>query len=317
MLKNKNILVTGGAGFIGSHLVDRLVAEEPNKIIVLDNLFLGNSTNLENALKVRPDIALVHVDASCESTLRQIVAEHKIEVVFNLAVVPLPTSLTFPAWTTRVNTDIVLGLCELSRTNLIEHLVHFSSSEAYGSALEVPMGETHRLAPTTPYAASKAAGDLIVQSYIETFGISTTVLRPFNNYGPRQNRGSYAGIIPIVAQHLRDGTPIEIHGSGTQTRDFVFAASTADIAVRVASLDSTKGETINVATGVETPIVEIVSLMKEVFGRPEHPTVFVDSRPGDVLRHCGDSAKLRTILGVTPEPINERFVRETLDWYLS
>lgn len=316
MLRNKNIIVTGGAGFIGSHLVDRLISENPSKIVVVDNLFLGTERNLQRATKSFEDIEILHIDASSESSMRTVATKHKIDVVFDLAVVPLPTSLTYPSWTSKVNYDIVLALCELARNEDISELIHLSSSESYGSAKYVPMDEKHPLDAVTPYAASKAAGDLLVNSYIQTFGIKATVIRPFNNYGPRQNSASYAGIIPIVVNHLKNGTPIEIHGTGLQTRDFVFAPTTADLVVKASKNQATKGRTFNLATGTETSILTIVEMMKSVYGAPNHPVIFTPSRPGDVMRHCADTTLMQELLGEVAAPISEESLAETMEWYL-
>ena len=315
-MHGKKVLVTGGAGFIGSHLVDRLIEEDPATIVVVDNLFLGKEENLAEARLRRNDIPLIHVDASDESSMRTISASHDFDVVFDLAVVPLPTSLKYPGWTARVNYSSVLALCELVRFGDIGELIHFSSSEAYGSAQLVPMAESHPLGASTPYAASKAAGDLLVNSYIETYGITATVIRPFNNFGPRQNSASYAGIIPIVIGNLREDKPIEIHGSGMQTRDFVFAPQTADLTVKAAKTPGTKGKTFNIATGRETSILDIVSMIKSAYGKPSHPIVFTEPRIGDVLRHVADTTLMRDLLGEVPDAINEASLAETIEWYL-
>jgi UDP-glucose 4-epimerase len=235
---------------------------------------LGNAKNLDIAKFKFPEIEFLHIDASSESSLRSICESYQIDTVFNLAVVPLPTSLQYPSWTSRVNFEIVLSLCELARTGMINELIHFSSSEAYGSARYIPMDEKHPLNATTPYAASKAAGDLVVNSYIETFQINAKVVRPFNNYGPRQNKGSYAGIIPIVSKQLQNGTPITIHGTGNQTRDFVYAATTADLAIKVAKTEAARGLTLNLATGIETSILQLIEMMKKVAEKPNHPINF-------------------------------------------
>ncbi len=315
-MDGKNVLVTGGAGFIGSHLVDRLIDENPKSIVVVDNLFLGKEENLAESRLRRSDIPLIHVDASDESSMRTISAAYDFDVVFDLAVVPLPTSLTYPAWTARVNYSSVLALCELVRFGDIGELIHFSSSEAYGSAQLVPMSENHPLGASTPYAASKAAGDLIVNSYIETYGISATVIRPFNNFGPRQNSASYAGIIPIVIGNLREDKPIEIHGTGQQTRDFVYAPQTADLTVKAAKTPGTKGKTFNIATGHETSIIDIVSMIKSAYGKPSHPVVFTAPRMGDVHRHVADTTLMKQLLGEVPDAINESTLSETIEWYL-
>ena len=188
----------------------------------MDNFFLGKEENLDEAAVSRPDLEIFRLDASDLAAMRDLVEKQKIEVVFNLAVIPLPTSLDYPVWTVNTNIGIALTFCELARTHNIETLIHCSSSEAYGSAESIPMNEDHPVNPQTPYAASKLAGDELVLSYVRTFNIDASVVRPFNNYGPRQNPGRYAGIIPIVVKKLKTNQPIEIFGDGEQTRDYIF-----------------------------------------------------------------------------------------------
>ena len=208
----KSVLVTGGAGFIGSHLVDRLIKDDPKRLVIVDNFFLGNEDNLANAKAARPDIEIIRLDASDLAAMQDVVVSNDIDTVFDLAVIPLPTSLTYPAWTIQVNVGIATTFCEIVRRGLVGRLVHLSSSEAYGSARYVPMNEDHPHDAITPYAASKSAADHIIDSYVQTFGIDATVIRPFNNIGPRQNPGSYAGIVPIVIGRVLRGEVIDIYG---------------------------------------------------------------------------------------------------------
>ena len=200
-LKNKSVLVTGGAGFIGSHLVDRLVKEEPEKVIIVDNFFLGKQQNIEQVLK-NETVKLYYQDAAHYEKMLNIFEVEGVDVVFNLAVVPLLTSHELPKITCEDNINITLTVLELLRKDYYDTLIHCSSSEACGSAVTVIMDENHPLNPTTPYAASKAACDLLVRSYENTFGIDMSIVRPFNNYGPRQNEGSYAGVIPITIKRV-------------------------------------------------------------------------------------------------------------------
>jgi UDP-glucose 4-epimerase len=314
-LRDRSVLVTGGAGFIGSHLVDRLVAESPRKIVVVDNFFLGNESNLVGARDAYPDLEVLRLDASDLAAMQDVVTTHQIETVFDLAVVPLPTSLDYPHWTMITNIGITATFCEIARRGLIERLVHMSSSEAYGSGRYVPMDEAHPDDAITPYAAAKAAEDHIIRSYVQTFGIDATVVRPFNNYGPRQNPGSYAGIIPIVVQRVERGLPIEIHGDGDQTRDFTFVRDTADLTVAIHETPAARGEEINVATGVGTSINVLVSRMLEIMGKPDHPIVHTPERPGDVRRHQADASKLVGFVGRQPAVLSEDALAETIEWY--
>ena len=314
-VKSRSVLVSGGAGFIGSHLVDRIIADEPEKIVVVDNFFLGNLENLQTAFAARPDLELIRLDASDLAAMQDVVTDHGIDTIFDLAVIPLPTSLTYPDWTVRTNVGIATTFCEIARRGLIERLVHLSSSEAYGSARYVPMDENHPHDAITPYAASKSAADHIIESYVQTFGIDATVIRPFNNIGPRQNPGSYAGIVPIVVKRVLAGLPIEIHGDGDQTRDLVFVRETADMIVKIHATEEARGQVINLATGQETSVNDLVRRLLVALGVPDHPVVHGPPRPGDVRRHWADVTRLVELTGEQPQVLSDEQLRETVDWY--
>lgn len=314
-IHSRSVLVTGGAGFIGSHLVDRLIQEGASKIVVVDNFFLGSEHNLDDAKRAFPDLEVIRLDASNLSAMQDVVTAHQIETVFDLATIPLPTSLTYPHFTMQTNIGITSTFCEIARRGLIERLVHMSSSEAYGSGRYVPMDEDHPHDALTPYAAAKSAEDHILRSFVSTFGIDATIIRPFNNYGPRQNPGSYAGIIPIIVQKVRAGEPILIHGDGEQSRDFTFVRDTADFAVTIHDTPECCGQEINVATGVGTSINTLVTRMLEIMGKPDHPIEHVEERPGDVRRHMADVTKLSGLVGRQPEVLNVDALAETIEWY--
>jgi UDP-glucose 4-epimerase len=314
-LSGRSILITGGAGFIGSHLVDRVLRDEPARVVVVDNFFLGHESNLAAARLARPDLEVARLDAADLAAMQDVVSANKTDIVFDLAVVPLPTSLTYPAWTVQTNVGIATTFCELARRGLVERLVHCSSSEAYGSARYVPMDESHPHDAITPYAASKSAADHIIDSYVQTFGIDATIVRPFNNFGPRQNPGSYAGIIPIVVQRVEAGQPIEIHGDGEQTRDFIYAPETADMIVRVFESDAARGRVLNVASGVETSINQLVQRLLSVMDVPDHPVLHTDGRPGDVRRHCADISLARKLIDHEPRELSDDDLAATVRWY--
>jgi len=315
-LTNKIIMVTGGAGFIGSHLVDRIIQENPKKIIIVDNFFLGKEENLIDAKRAFPDIRICRMDASDLGSMRELVDLEKVEVVFNLAVIPLPTSLQFPGWTVNTNVEISTTFCELARWGNIQSLIHCSSSEAYGTARYVPMDEKHPLEASTPYAASKAAADLVVLSYSLTFGIDTVIVRPFNNFGPRQNDGTYAGIIPIVVRRVKNQQPIEIFGDGEQTRDYIFVKKTADAFVRIFQEPATRGKVVNVATGHEITINSLVSRLLNTLKVPDYPVLHCETRPGDVRRHCGDVSLASALTSFKASAISDDEIEETVQWYL-
>jgi UDP-glucose 4-epimerase len=310
----RSVLVTGGAGFIGSHLIDRLLLDRPDNVVVVDNLFLGKRANLEPARHAFPGLRLYEEDAADFDAMREILAAEQVDVVFELAVVPLPTSLVRPRWTCDVNLSLATVACELLRQRCFQTLVHFSSSEVYGTARRVPMAEDHPLDPCTPYAASKAGADHVVSSYHRTFGLDVTTVRPFNGFGPRQNEGAYAGIIPIVIRRALAGEPVVVHGDGEQTRDFTFASQIAEAAVRAYGHPATRGRVVNVCSGREVSVNALVSTLLDIV-QVEVAVEHAPPRPGDVQRHCGAAGLLEQLTGFRPAGGLELGLEETVRWY--
>lgn len=311
---NQRILVTGGAGFIGSHLVDSLALERPRSLHVVDNLFLGRKENLTQARLTYPNLRFHKLDAARGDALRDLIRSERISVVFNLVTKALGYSFDDPADAFFVNVQIVSTLLESFREGEIKRLIHFSSSEAYGSALKIPMKEEHPLKPNTPYAAGKASADLLIRSYQESFGTKVLILRPFNNYGPRQNKGLYAGIIPETIRRLLAGQAPVIHGDGLQTRDFMFVSDTVRLTLALAEREDLDGRVINLGTGVETPIRNIVKSLCQIAGYKGR-TKKAPQRPGDVRRHCADIRVLRSLMDkLSLQPLEEGLT-ETWKWY--
>jgi len=312
---NKSILVTGGAGFIGSHLVDALIKENPENLVVLSNFFLGKEDNLKEAIEKYPKLKIYHGSAADYETIKRIIENNNIDLVYNLAVIPLPASLEDPLWSTLENVKIALNVCELLRKGSFKKLIHFSSSEAYGSALSVPMNEKHELNPETPYAASKASGDLIVDSYYRTFKLDTSILRPFNNYGPRQNAGKFAAIIPIfIKKIINKEDTLTLNGDGKQTRDFIYVSDTANAAVEFAKNKNVIGKTINIAIGREISmnyLAELICKEMDFKGKIVHGP----ERPGDVKRHFADISLAKKLLNFEPKVKFEEGIKLTCDWY--
>ncbi len=313
-LVGKKVLVTGGAGFIGSHLIDRLVAEQPAGLVVVDNLFLGKLSNLDAARRAFSSLAFYQCDASDYEAMREIILAERIDVVFEMAVVPLPTSLVRPRWTCDVNLSAATVVCELLREECYETLVHFSSSEVYGTAGSIPMDEQHPLDPCTPYAASKAGADHVVSSFGKTFDLDVTTVRPFNGFGPRQNQAAYAGIIPIVIGRALTGDVVVVHGDGEQTRDFTYVGDIAEAAIRVYREPSTRGRVVNIASGREVSVNELVATLLKVLGA-DVPIVHHAPRPGDVRRHCGSADLLQELTGFRPNRSIDEGLEETVAWY--
>ena len=313
-LKNKSVLVTGGAGFIGSHLVDRLIKEEPENLVVVDNFFIGKESNLKEARENYPNLKIYDQDASDYEKMSKIMKNESIGVVFNLAVIPLPASLTKPRWAFEQNVNITLSICELARNDYFDTLIHFSSSEAYGTSEYAPMDEKHPLNGTTPYAASKAASDQLVFSYCMTFGIEASIIRPFNNYGPRQNEGSYAGVIPLTIKRILNNEAPVIYGDGKQTRDYLFVTDTANAAIGVYNSKSTRNKVLNIASGKEISIEPLIKFIGKYL-KCDKPIVYERERPGDVRRHIANIYLAEDLIGFKPTVSFEEGLRLTVDWY--
>lgn len=311
----ERILVVGGAGFIGSHLVDGLARERPKALHVVDNLFLGRRENLDEARRSYPELRFHKLDATNGVALRNLIKKEKIGFVFNLATKALGYSFDDPPDAFHVNVQIAGHLLESLRLGEIKHLVHFSSSEAYGSAIGVSMGEEHPLRPRSPYAAGKASADLLIHSYQTCFGLGVLILRPFNNYGPRQNKGLYAGVIPETIRRLVAGQAPVIYGDGLQTRDFMFVRDTVRLALTLARRDDLAGRVINIGSGQETSIREIIQCLCRVAGYRGRIKKAAP-RPGDVRRHCADISVLESLVGKIALCSLEEGLARTLEWYM-
>jgi UDP-glucose 4-epimerase len=315
-LSGASCLVCGGAGFIGSHLVDGLLDRGVSSIQVIDDFSLGRRENLAPVLE-RSDIVLVEGDCTDLEGLKRLAGARPFDLCFNLAVIPLPASLEEPRPTVDRNVAMTSAVCELGRVGGYSRLVQFSSSEVYGTAEVLPMSEEHPFRPTTPYAASKAATDLVALSYGATFGLEVAVVRPFNVFGPRQNPGIYAGLIPVVINRVLTGEPVTVHGDGEQTRDYVFVSDVVAATLSIAILDAALGRSVNIASGSERTVNELVAAILDALGEPDWPVVHVDPRPGDVRRLLGDITLARDLVGYRPEVTLEAGLLETVDWYRS
>ncbi len=310
-IRGSRALVTGGAGFIGSHLVDRLLDEGAGSVVVVDNMFLGREENLREAMARGAHFH--REDAEFMPSLEYILAENPVDIVFNCATKALNYSFLNPMNAFDTNTKVVLNLLELQRKGAFRTLCHFSTSEVYGTALYEPMDEAHPKNPTTTYAAGKAAADLAVESYVRMFGLDAYIVRPFNNYGPRQNdAGPLAGIIPLTARRILTGQAPEIHGTGTQSRDFIHVADTVDAVVKChAALPA--GESVNISAENCVAIGELVEMIAKELGYGGE----ILRRPGrtsDVACHNATSGKLRSLVDFRPRPF-EQGLAQTLNWY--
>ena len=311
-LEKKAVMVTGGAGFIGSHLVDQLISMGAREVIVVDNLFTGSPLNLSQAFQ-RGHVTLYREDAENTAALSYIFDNHEIDVVFNCATKALNYSFINPADAFSTNVNVVLNLLELQRNGRFETLCHLSTSEVYGSAIYEPMDEGHPKLPTTTYAAGKAAADLAVETYVKMFDLDAMILRPFNNFGPRQNHeGPLAGVIPVTSKNILQGNRPKIHGDGLQSRDFIFVLDTVFAILKLYEC-LPKGESVNISTDNEINILSLIdTISKKLDYKGEIDRL--PARKSDVNRHKACNKKIQSLIDfqLTPFPTA---LEETLKYY--
>jgi UDP-glucose 4-epimerase len=312
-LSGSSALVTGGAGFIGSHLVDGLLAAGTARLCVVDDLSLGRRENLQAAIAAGAHFEVL--DCCDIEALRDLLTTDTFDYCFNLAVIPLPASLVDPRANVDRNVAMTTAVCELGREGRFGRLIQYSSSEVYGTARTTPMTEDHPLSPHTPYAAAKAATDLVAMSYATTFGLEVVTVRPFNTYGERQNDRAYAGIIPAVVRNVQAGEPVQIYGDGEQTRDMTYVGDTVSGTIAAAARDSALAKTINLGSGEEASVNEMVRLLLDTLGHPDHPVEHVDRRPGDVRRLLADITLARAELDYEPRTSLREGLERTAAWY--
>jgi UDP-glucose 4-epimerase len=305
------ILVTGAAGFIGSHLSDRLA--EHNDLLLIDDFSVGCRENLEAVAK-QAGVRILESDVRDREAMRELC--QGVDVVFHLATSCLRTSLSDPVLSHDTNAGGTLNLCRAAHDAGVRRFVYCSSSEVYGTAETTPMSERHPLRPTTVYGASKLAGELYTLAFWRTYALPACVVRPFNTYGPREPwEGARAEVIPRFVLQLEAAKQPVIFGDGSQTRDFTYVDDTVSGLILAAGCDELVGDVVNVARGHEVSIARIAELLAQRMGAPKIEPVFAEARPGDVARHFGDIEKAGRLFGFRPTVDLETGLTRTIEWF--
>jgi len=305
----RNSLVTGGAGFIGSHLVEALLVRG-DKVRVLDNFSTGKEENLADFLE---QVELIRGDLLNESDLKRAV-KGMDNIFHQAAFVSVPQSLEEPDRCFEVNVTGTNRLLSISRDEGVKRVVLASSAAVYGENPTVPLSENINPEPLSPYAASKRIGEIYAHLFTSQLDLDVTALRYFNVYGPRQNPASdYAAVVPIFIKKLLDEEQPVIYGDGLQSRDFIYVGDVVQANLLAAQSDQAQGKVINICSGQETNLHNLVDYMAEIFNREIQPT-YQDVRPGDIYRSLGDPSLARELLGFQPGTGLAEGLQKTAEW---
>ena len=313
-MRRKRVLVTGGAGFISSNVIRHLLEATEYDVVSLDALtYAGNLENLADVMS-HERLAFVHGDIRDAELVSEIVAE--VDVIVNAAAESHVEKSILEGASEFVTTNVegTQILLDAIRETPVDRFVLISSSEVYGTAESDPMDEEHPLNPRSPYAATKAGADRLAYSYFVTYGLPIVILRPFNNYGPRQH---WEKVVPRFVTSALSDEPLTVHGDGHASRDWLYVEDDAEaiVAAIEADLDAVAGEVINIATGVDVSVSEIADLVLDLLGKPASLRVNVDERPGQVDRHIGSVDKAAELLGWSARTSFEEGLSRTVAWY--
>ncbi|ARD92694.1 UDP-N-acetylglucosamine 4-epimerase [Lactococcus lactis] len=292
MIKNNNILITGGAGFIGSTLANALLPD--NKVIVLDDLSMGDFNNLDESI----NLTKIEGNLVDKELLGKIFSENEFDYIFHLgAVASVADSVARPYETHQVNFDSTMTILEILRTrkSKLKRFVFSSSAAVYGDEPTLPKREESVIRPLTPYAIDKFASEKMAMIYNLLYDIPTSATRFFNVYGPNQNPESpYSGFISILVDRLKNEKELTIFGNGEQTRDFVYVEDVVNALLLIATSDKSRGQVYNVGTGSRITLNDLVKLSQEITGK-KISIKFDKEREGDIRDSISDISKLRSI----------------------
>lgn len=306
-MKNKNILITGGLGFIGSHIADEVIGN--NEVTILDNLSTGNINNIkttddENLRIIEEDIRNTNLDD----------LTYDIDYIFHLAAMgSVPLSVDKPVECCDINLNATIKLLKSAVDNDVKKVIFSSSSSVYGQNRNMPLKETERPMPTSPYASSKASCELYLKSFYDSYGLNYTSLRYFNVFGPRQDKNSqYAAVIPNFIGTLLEGKQPEIYGDGEQTRDFVFVRDVAK--ANIAACKSDYNGIVNIASGEKITINQLYEIVKKTLNSDLEPK-YLPERQGDIKHSLADVKNMEKINFKIDSADFEKQLEETINWF--
>jgi len=302
-------LVTGGAGFIGSHLVEELL-RRGERVRIVDSLITGKRKNLAQL----PGAEFLEGDLADLSVAKA--AVHGVDYVLHQAAIPsVPRSVEDPITSNRANIDSTLNVLVAARDARVKRVVYAGSSSAYGNSEALPKREDMPTHPLSPYALQKLVGEQYMQMFTTLYGLETVTIRYFNVFGPRQDPSSpYSGVISLFAKALLENTSPTIYGDGEQTRDFTYIANVVDGVLRAVTAPKASGAVVNVATGSRISLNTLFAGMRQLTGSGVNAS-YAPPRHGDVKDSQADITRARELLGYTPLVSFEEGLRRTLEWY--
>src|SRR5687768_3390011 len=302
-------LVTGGAGFIGSHLTEELV-RRGEQVRVADSLITGHRRNVAHL----SGVDFIEGDLADLDVARR--AVKGVDYVLHQAAIPsVPRSVEDPITSNRANIDSTLNVLVAARDARVKRVVYAGSSSAYGNTPTLPKREDMPTNPLSPYALQKLVGEQYMQMFTSLYGLETVTIRYFNVFGPRQDPSSpYSGVISVFAKALLGNTAPTIYGDGEQTRDFTYVANVVDGVLKAVNADAASGQVVNVATGTRISLNTLFETMRDVVGS-RLEVKYGPTRHGDVKDSLADITRARALLGYEPSVSLEEGLKKTLEWY--
>lgn len=310
MKRFKRALVTGGAGFIGSHLVEELL-KEGLEVISIDNYIAGKEENI-SSFKQNPNFQEVNCDVTNYDELKKWFKG--VDVVFHEAASKKTICLKDPRRDLEINAKGAFNVLELARDFGVKKIVHASTGSVYGEAQYFPQDEKHPLNPTSYYGVSKLAGERYAKAFSHLYDMDVTILRYFHVYGSRQESSEVGGVVSVFTRLMLQGKPITIFGDGTQQRSFTYVKDVVKANLLAASMSGTKGEVFNCASGIKVTIQELAEMIADILGIKEQQIDYADWTPGDIKVFDINNAKIKEGLGMEFITDFRKGLKLTVDW---